>query len=152
MSAEEFNAEMTATSGTTAKAPKVGEPPVGGEVVAHTKKQKTDYTTGEPVFWKSGDPRFEHVITFQPDGTTDDVDLKRIYMNENQTKALIDALKQEGLSLFTREEHGAGTHFLIKCVVDPVKPGPGVKGAQGVYECKVTPQVKPPVNLEENGW
>lgn len=152
MSAEEFNAEMAAVSGSTAKAPRVGEPPVGGEVIAHTKKQKTDYTTGEPVFWKSGDPRFEHVLTFQPEGTNDDADVQRIYMNENQTKALITALKDEGLNLFTRQEHGAGTHFLIKCTKDPVQPGPGVKGAQGEYECKVTPPVKPPVDLESNGW
>jgi hypothetical protein len=52
--------------GVSAKFPTIGYT-MTGTIESFRMSQQTDYDTGEPLFWKNGDPRKQLVITLQTD-------------------------------------------------------------------------------------
>lgn len=54
-----------------------------------TKQQETDFDTGEPVFWPSGDPKYQYVVTGRVDGEE-----SRLFVKGYMVDALKDALRK----------------------------------------------------------
>lgn len=82
---------------------------VTGQIVDAVVRQVTDYTTGEPQFWESGEPKQQVVITIQTDNMDDrDDDGKRgvyVKMWGDHKRALLDAMRAMGASKLSQALH-----------------------------------------------
>ena len=56
------------------------------------KQQETDFDTGAPVTWPSGDPKFQYVVTGTADGEE-----ARLFIKGYMIDALKDALRKAGV-------------------------------------------------------
>jgi hypothetical protein len=80
-----FEAPGDTTSGTITEAPEV--------------RQQTDIQSGEPVFWPSGDPKMQLIVTLQTTlrDDADDDGKRRIYVKgKSLTEAVREAVKKTG--------------------------------------------------------
>lgn len=80
---------------------------VGGPITDVQYRQVTDYSTGQPEFFPSGDPKMQFVVSVQT-GAREDADddgVRSIYINAwgNKRKALLDAFRAAG---FERASEG----------------------------------------------
>jgi hypothetical protein len=84
-SAAKFETVGDSISGTIAESPEV--------------RQQTDIATNEPVFWPSGDPKMQLIVTLQTkerEGVDDD-GKRRVYVKgKSLTEAVREAVKQTG--------------------------------------------------------
>jgi hypothetical protein len=82
---------------------------VRGTIVAMQKRQQTDMQTGEPSFWKNGDPKYMLQVTLQTElqDTDDDEGMRSVYLRggnytpvkgkgQSSLNAVKDAVRQSG--------------------------------------------------------
>lgn len=82
---------------------------VKGVIVAMQKRQQTDMQTGEPAFWKNGDPKYMLQVTLQTDLQDDDNDegARSVFLRggnyvavkgkgQSSLNAVKDAVRQSG--------------------------------------------------------
>jgi hypothetical protein len=118
--------------GVSAKFPKVGYV-MTGTVESFKMMNQTDYDTGEPLFWKNGDPRKQLVITLQTDeqGSFDeegepkevpnDDGVRSLYVKGNLQKRLGKALKDANSDL------EVGGQITVKRIKNAPKTNPKFK-------------------------
>lgn len=82
-------------AGSTAKFPTPGTS-VCGVVEAVTERHATEFGTGKPKYWPSGDPVIEHVITLRQD----DDERAVIYAKPEQQRAIRKAVTMSGAHSF----------------------------------------------------
>lgn len=73
-----------------------------GKIIASDVTQQTDMKSGEPMFWKDGNPRMQAVITIQTDERNldieDDDGQRRLFVKGEMQKAVRDAVREAGAS------------------------------------------------------
>ncbi len=71
-----------------------------GKIIASEVTQQTEMKTGEPKFWKDGNPMMQAVITIQTDERNldieDDDGQRRLFVKGEMQKAVRDAIKESG--------------------------------------------------------
>ncbi len=94
MSLDELQTEIDRSAGNTAKFPNVGDS-VAGTIVDGYQSQQTDYNTGEPKFWKDGNPMMQQVIVLD----TGEEEPTKLYAKGQMWQAIRDAVRQSGGSI-----------------------------------------------------
>lgn len=92
------------------------------------KQQETSFDDGSPVFWPSGDPKYQYVITGIVEGEE-----MRLYLKSYAIDALRDAMRAAGVE---RGESLAGAVLSIKWDSTDEPRRPGMKGARR-YKAKL---------------
>lgn len=71
-----------------------------GKILASEVTQQTEMKTGEPKFWKDGNPMMQAVITIQTDERNldieDDDGQRRLFVKGEMQKAVREAIKESG--------------------------------------------------------
>ena len=68
-----------------------------GQILAMAIRQQTDPKTGDPVFWKSGDPKKQVLLTIQTKEITDEDDgIRTLYVRGEMRKAIAAACLASG--------------------------------------------------------
>jgi len=71
-----------------------------GKIIDSEVTQQTEMKTGEPKFWKDGNPMMQAVITIQTDERNldieDDDGQRRLFVKGEMQKAVRDAIKESG--------------------------------------------------------
>lgn len=106
---------------------------VQGEIISARTQQQTDVKTGDPKFFKSGDPMMEMVITIQTDERRPDIEdddgRRSIYAKGSANrKGILDGLRtalKGTTGLRTREKHGVGGQIVVKYTGDGQRSAPG---------------------------
>lgn len=83
----------------SAKFDNIGDSITGVIAEAPEVRQQTDIGTGEPVFWPSGDPKMQLIVTLQTAvrDDSDDDGKRRIYVKgKSLTEAVREAVKKTG--------------------------------------------------------
>lgn len=103
---------------------------VSGPITGVQYRQTTDYNTGQPAFFPSGDPKMQIIVSIQT-STREDADddgVRSVYINAwgNKKKALLDAFRAAGFD--RASEALAEGNVLTATYVEP-RPTP-----QGSWE------------------
>lgn len=109
---------------------------VTGKVVKATPRQAVDFKTGEPKFFKNGDPIMELVITLKTDlrdpSIDDDDGTRVLYAGNRMLKAIKAAVREHGkgtkivggtLAVVHNDTEDSGGAFPTKLYEASFKPG-----------------------------
>ena len=88
---------LMGTGGSTAKFLEKGDS-VEGVIVDMEERQQTDFTSNEPLFWDTGEPRMQLVITLltEEKEDKDDDSLRKLYVKANMKRAVQQAIIASG--------------------------------------------------------
>jgi hypothetical protein len=70
---------------------------ISGMITGMVIRQQTNPDTGDPLFFKSGDPRMQVVITLQTEETAEDDGLRSLYVRGEMRKAIVGACLASGV-------------------------------------------------------
>ena len=129
----DLTTELLAPSGTSLKFEAEGDV---RRIVIETaeKQQETSYDDGSPVFWPSGDPKWQVVIS----GTDPEGDSARLFVKGYMLDAFKEALRAAGVK--AGEDISGGT-LIVKWESTDEPRRPGMKGARR-FKAKFEPARK----------
>jgi hypothetical protein len=89
MTLDDINNDLTAAGAPAVKFPAVGTT-FTGVLINGEKRQSRDYETGEPEFWKDGNPKYEYVLLMEDQNSGENV---RLFARGLLWKAVLGAVK-----------------------------------------------------------
>lgn len=125
----DITTELLGASGSTLKFETEGDI-VNLRITGYEKRQETDYDSGDPVFWKSGDPKYQYVFAGISNGEE-----SRLFVKGYMVDALKEALRKAGVQQGQSLEGGTLT---VKWSETDEPRKPGMQGARK-YVAKYEP-------------
>jgi hypothetical protein len=95
-----------------------------GWIVKMVRKQQTHFDTGAPLFFQSGEPRMQVVVTLTPD-TEDDSDAQNLYVRGQMRNAILAACQKAG-----QKSPRIGDYLIVEYMGDAKPTRKGVQGAK----------------------